>query len=134
MHSRLLPLGALAVCALVSMGCGGGSETVSGKVTLDGAPLPAAYLTLVPKDRKVKGPFIAKTDEQGQFAFGSIEEPGSGAPAGAYTLSITTAHSEAADEDTPPPPQRVPPPHSTGIDFEVPEGGKSDANFELRSK
>jgi len=94
MHSRSLLLGALALCALVSMGCGG-AETVSGRVTLDGAPLPAAYLTLVPKDPKVKGPFIAKTDEQGQFAFGSIEEPGSGAPAGALTTRINTGKTVA---------------------------------------
>jgi hypothetical protein len=116
---------ALAVCVLISAGCGGdGSETASGKVTLNGAPLPAVYLSLIPKNPKVKGPFIAKTDDQGQFSFGTIDEPGSGVPAGAYTLSMTTAHSEMADESTPTPPQKIPPPHSTGVDFEVPAGGQ----------
>jgi hypothetical protein len=132
---RLFSLGMLAGCALISAGCsGGGSETASGKVTLDGAPLPAVYLSLIPKNPEVKGPFIARTDDQGQFSFGTIDKPESGVPAGAYTLSMTTAHNEVADEGTPTPPQKIPPPHSTGIDFEVLAGGTSDANFELKSK
>ena len=56
-------------------------------------------------------------------------------PVGAYTLGITTAFGGGADEFAPPPVERVPPPHSSpGIDFEVPDGGKTDANFDLTSK
>lgn len=136
MSRRSLVFSALVSSALLCLGCrGGGAEETSGKVMLDGAPLPAAYLRLVPKDARVKGPFLAKTDEQGLYSFGTIDDPGSGVPAGLYTLSITTAHSEVADEDTPTPPEKVPAPHSnTGIDFEVPAGGTTDANFDLKSK
>jgi hypothetical protein len=143
-HGILKSLGPAAVAALL-VGCGGGVslETVAGKVTLDGAPLPGATLMLVSTnapttadaDPNVKGPFLGKTDDQGQFEMGPISNPGGGVPAGAYTLTIKTAHVESADETTVAPPERVPPPHSTtGVDFEVPDGGTSDANFEFKSK
>jgi hypothetical protein len=138
-------LSRIGAFALISMlaGCGGVSlETVSGKVTLDGAPLPAAKLLLVPKnaatspdaDPNAKGPFLGVTDDQGNFELGPIGDEGGGVPAGAYMLTITTAWAVNADETTPAPPQKVPPPHSTGVDFEVPDGGTDAANFDLKSK
>jgi hypothetical protein len=134
----------MAALLVTVVGCGGGVsfETVSGKVTLDGAPLPAATLMLVPTnpptdpeaDPKSKGPFLGKTDDQGQFSMGSIDDPGGGVPAGSYRLTMTTAHVEGADETTVFPPEKVPQPYPSGVDFEVPDGGTSDANFDLKSK
>ncbi len=135
----------IAAGALIAMlaGCGGVShETVSGKVTLDGAALPAAKVFLVPQnppteanaDPSVKGPFVGVTNDQGQFEIGPVGNAGGGAPSGAYTLTITTAWLEGADEMSVTPPQKVPAPYSGGVDFEVPAGGKSDANFDLSSK
>lgn len=133
-------IGLLAVLG----GCGGGVdlEAVSGKVTLDGAPLPDATLMLVPNpppttadaDPRAKGPYVARTDSAGQFALGPISEPGGGVPAGTYTLTITTAHVESYDENTVVPPERVPPPYPSGVDFEVPDGGTSEATFDFSSK
>ncbi|HMP08126.1 MAG TPA: hypothetical protein PJ982_17395, partial [Lacipirellulaceae bacterium] len=96
MHGRLLIC--LGAVALVSMfaGCGGVRlETVSGKVTLDGAPLPAAKAFLVPKnppigagaDPNAKGPYLGITNDQGQFEIGPVDRAGGGAPPGAYTLT-----------------------------------------------
>jgi hypothetical protein len=126
------------------LGCGDGAdlETVSGTVTLDGAPLAGAKLTLVRNpppttantDPRVDGPFLGETNDQGQFTMGPIGDPGGGAPAGAFTLRITTAFAETFDENTVVPPERVPAPYPAGVDFEVPDGGKTDANFDLKSK
>lgn len=75
MPSHLLNRIAALVLLLTLAGCGNGVsyETVSGKVTLDGAPLPNAKLMLVSKnapntadaDPNATGPFIATTDDQG---------------------------------------------------------------------
>jgi hypothetical protein len=128
---------------LMLIGCGGVSrETVSGKVTLDGAPLPGAKLLLVAKDAprtaaadpSVTGPFLGVTNDQGEFELGPIGQEGGGVPAGAYTLTITTAWLDGGDEMSVTPPQKVPPPHSTGVDFELPDGGTDAANFDLKSK
>jgi hypothetical protein len=134
-------MAALAIGVFVVGGCGGpGLESVEGKVTLDGAPLPGAWVTLVPKapiaakDKKLQGPFVGGANDQGYFALGPVGEPGKGAPAGAYTLAITSKHSTAGDESAPPAVERVPRPYSVGVDFEVPDGGTTDANFDLKSK
>jgi hypothetical protein len=144
MHIRFLRgFWALALLGLIA-GCGGGVDyqTVSGKVTLDGTPLPAAKLMLVsqnaPKtgnsDPSVTGPFIGTTDDQGHFSLGPGSNAEGGVPAGSYTLTIITAWSADVSETTIAPPEKVPPPYSTGVDFEVSEGGTDAANFELKSK
>jgi hypothetical protein len=125
----------VAGCSLMAVGCSsGGLETVSGIVTLDGAPLADAKLTAIPQDPKAPGPFVARTDAAGAYSLGPIGDAGGGMPPGAYRLMITTAHSDTADETHPPPPERVPAPYPQGVDFTVPDGGKTDANFDLASK
>jgi hypothetical protein len=144
MRYRLISTwGALALVATIA-GCGSGVsyETVSGKVTLDGAPLPLAKVMLVSKnapntgdaDPDVKGPFVGTTDDQGLFELGPITDPGGGVPPGAYTLTMTTAWLESPTETSVSPPQKIPPPHSDGVDFDVPDGGNDAANFDLKSK
>jgi hypothetical protein len=141
MDQRLLRKAALAILALASGGCGGlSSKSVEGTVTLDGAPLKGAHVSIAPKDpnaakdKKLQGPFVGDTDDQGHFALGPVGKAGGGAPAGAYTLGITTKIG-TGDETAKPPVERVPAPHSsTGVDFEVPAGGVTDAKFDLISK
>jgi hypothetical protein len=134
-------MSALALIVTIA-GCGGVDfQAVSGKVTLDGAPLPGAKLFLVPKDSSglsdadpiAKGPFLGVTDDQGQFDLGALGDPGGGVPPGVYTLTITTAWLENVTETSITPPQKVPPPHGSGVDFEVPDGGNDAANFDLKS-
>jgi hypothetical protein len=126
---------------IAAVGCGGASyENVKGKVTLDGAPLSGAHVSIAPKDAAavtdpaLKGPFVGVTDADGYFELGPGDKPGGGAPSGAYTLGITTKTS-SGDESAPPPIERVPAPYSSGgVDFEVPAGGVTDAKFDLTSK
>lgn len=132
---------AAAACVTLLGGCGGGgsSNPVSGKVTLDGAPLVGARVMLYPKERSAPGmenaPFIGKTDGDGQFSVGPLGKPGEGAAVGEYTLTISTGYTEDSTEGAPVPPEKVRPPHSTtGVDFTVPDGGATDANFDLTSK
>jgi hypothetical protein len=115
---------------------------VEGTVTLDGAPLPDAYLMLVTYEgaeteaAKELGPFTGRTDAQGHFSMGTVENPGGGAPVGSYRLSITTAHSASAGEEgAVAPPERVPEPYRSGdVQFDVPDGGNTAANFDLSTK
>jgi hypothetical protein len=123
---------ALACCALVALGCGGGgSEPVQGTVTLDGAALPNAYLTLAPKDQAIKGPFVGETDDQGHFTLGPMDTPAGGAPPGEYQLAITTSRSDGMETSVPTP-ERVPAGQRVR-DIEVPDGGLPDLKIELQS-
>jgi hypothetical protein len=128
----------ICVVMIAAVGCGRGNQTVSGKVTLDGAPLANARVAVISKDLGKdpldRLPYIGQTDEQGAFALGAIDDPGGGVPAGSYLLAITTAHTSDTSENAVRPPERVPAPYPLGIDFEVPDGGKTDANFDLESK
>jgi hypothetical protein len=129
----------LALCASAVVGCGGaGKETVAGKITLDGAPLTNARITLLPQDvgndPKLNLPYVGSTDDQGHFSLGPLDSPAGGVPPGAYRLSITTAYTTDTRDNAVAPPERVPQPYSSGVDFTVPDGGASDANFDLKSK
>jgi hypothetical protein len=124
----------LVMLMLAALGCGAGGvapETVQGTVTLDGAPLPEAYLTLAPQDKEIKGPFAGKTDEQGRFTIGPIDDPGGGAPPGAYQLAITTSRSDGMETSVPTP-ERVPEGQRIR-DLEVPAGGLPDLKLKLNS-
>ena len=143
MSFRILFSNALSLGLLTAAGCGGGPSLVSveGTVTLDGAPLSGAHVAITPtnvaelKDLKSKLPYVGTTDAQGHFSLGGIEDPEGGAPAGPYTLTISTAQDTTGDETAPDPVEKVPPPHSSpGVDFQVPEDGVTDANFPLTSK
>jgi hypothetical protein len=111
-------------------------EPVDGTVTLDGRPLAAAYVLFQPATREIKGPFVGKTDEQGQFSMGPVGEAGRGVPAGAYRVSFTTAHSDQPlPEGTKPPPERVPAKYrDASMEFQTPEGGTREAKFVLESR
>ena len=113
---------------------GGGSETVEGTVTLDGKPVPGAYLTLVTNDKSLGGPYTGKTDEQGQFAMGPLGDAGAGVPAGVYELTITTAHSDDAGSETAVIPQELIPAKARVQTLEVPQGGLPSFNLQLSSK
>jgi len=129
---RALGVTTCLVLGAVIAGCGGGLVTVSGVVTLDGKPLPMARLTLVdPANPSPDAYAVATTDAEGRFSFGPIGKPGGGVKAGPHRLSMTTAFLESGPDDAVVPQERVPPPYSTGVDYDVPSGGTSSAAFEL---
>lgn len=134
MRRRAYGFAGLAIL-VASLGCGGNAG-VSGTVTLDGNPLPGVHLVFFPKDGDPRTAklFVADADDQGRFTVGAIGSPQGGIPPGPYRLSLTTAYAATAGDDEPPPPERVPEAYRSGIDFEVPAGGKRDVAFELKSK
>jgi hypothetical protein len=93
----------VVVLPLAMTGCGGesvpeeysGPPTVSGAVSLDGAPLSGVTVSFENSDG---GPFQAVTNESGVYAFESDE---SAPPLGKYLVRITRpGSSEAADSES----------------------------------
>ncbi len=132
--SRLISLGC---CALAALGCGGKAQEqpVEGVITLRGAPLADATVTLLPNKATDPGPYTATTDSEGRFALGPVGDAGAGVQPGSYRLMITTVKQPpGADELTPPPTQKeiVPSGYSDGSHpIDVPEGGLPELKLEL---
>jgi hypothetical protein len=117
-------------------GCQGGGNPVEGKVTLDGQPLSGVHVAFFPAGASVNDPtlFRGVTDENGSYLLVNPINNESGAPAGKYRVSLTTAVPGPNDDETTPlPPERVPAKHRDQ-QFEVPNGGTTEANFELKSR
>lgn len=133
LHFGLLVILGLGILA----GCGSdGLATVEGKVTLDGAPLVGAQVALFPVDVKDRRAYVGITDESGHYSLKAGGNPGLGVPAGDYDLSISTAVIVGpSDEMTKAPPERVPVSYrDRSMKFTVPPGGKTDANFDIKSR
>jgi hypothetical protein len=107
--------------------------SVTGTVTLDGKPLPDAFVNFQPAG----GPgSTAITDEQGRYSLSTIDgEPG--AVIGLHKVTIYSAHSkEAASEDESivrTPNEIVPEKYNydSKLTFEVPAGGSTTADWVL---
>ena len=81
-------------------------------------------------------PHVGETDDQGHYSLKPVIDDQPGIVPGRYRVVITTAVAEpSADENTPLPPERVPLNWRDGLlGFEVPEGGTTEANFDMTSK
>jgi hypothetical protein len=122
---------------------------VSGKVTMDGKPLPRVVVTFAPmgtKENMNVGPTAsAVTDAQGRYAL-KLDAGKPGAVVGKCRVYINTTLEERSkgggdEPDAPGPframaPEKIPPKYSrqTELVFDVPAGGTDQANFDLRSK
>jgi hypothetical protein len=102
-------LGCLGLMLTVS-GCGGGIKCfpVSGRVTLDGKPLADAVVSFMPEDEGGVAP-SGVTDKSGIYTLRQTAEA-DGAPAGHYTVRITTYREGKpwADPPVPGAAERVP--------------------------
>jgi hypothetical protein len=118
---------------------------VSGRVTLDGKPLPKASITFAPmfsQENLNPGPTAAGvTDTDGRYAL-YIDQANPGAVVGKCRIYITTLLTDPAldDRDGGPPVKRpkdkVPEKYNqrTELVFDVPPGGTDQANFDLQSR
>ena len=140
MRLRLV-LTALVLAPLA--GCGGPSYApVSGRVTLDGRPLPRAVVTFLPVATDgiaAAGPgSMAVTDEQGQFTLRVTGDGRQGVLVGEHRVRISTREAVIEEEEgkTTTPRELVPARYNsnTELRFTVPPDGSSAANFELKSR
>jgi hypothetical protein len=137
---------AVIVCAaLITIGCGDSREyglaPVSGIVTLDGKPIDKARVSFQPQGSTTNpGPgSYAFCDASGHFELKTIrDEPG--AVVGPHAVRITSPRppgNSASDSDTGPAFKDPIPTkynYQTELTFTVPQGGTTEANFELTSK
>ena len=126
-----------ALGLIVSAGCNGaGLVPVKGNVKLDGRPLAGVHVIFFPEGASVNDPtmFSGLTDESGHYVMHSRGGGPEGVAPGKYRVTLTTAVAGPTDtETTPLPPERVPP-KFRNTEFEVPAGGTTEANFELKSR
>lgn len=121
-----------------AVGCGGGTASVSGTVTLDGKPIEGASVTFTPAsgDGGGVGGSYGKTDAQGKFTLRTVAGDRSGAAVGKHKVAISLSkgenpkNPEAAQKDTIPAKYNA----KSDLTFDVPSGGTDKANFDLQSK
>lgn len=127
----------LSLLFVVLAGCGaGGPEIayVSGKVTMDGKPLPNATVVFVPENGRPAG---ATTDEDGEYVL-NFAQGRKGAIPGSSVIRIMTFRDAGEDENgqsVPGSPETVPSRYNTEstLTFNVEPGKRNVANFELES-
>ncbi len=118
-----------ALCCLAQTGCGSDLARVTGTVTLDGKPLPAATVEFQPKEGS---PSYGETDANGRYEL-MFAAGKPGAQVGEYTVRISTFRIEPDGEARIEIPERVPAefnenstvvrkvkPGSQTFDFEIP--------------
>lgn len=132
----------IAAALLAALGCGGPYQfvPVSGKVTLNGQPLPDAWVNFQPIGTKDKDPgpgSVGKTDAQGRYSL-RVDPRQSGAVVGTHRVRISTKGDkaeEAPDGGGKVYPDKVPRRYNdeTTLKCEVPPGGKTDADYDLKA-
>lgn len=96
-HSRLHTLSALLLCVAAGCGKGTGPElaSVSGKVTLNGKPIPRARITFVPNGKG--SPSYGATDAQGSYRL-DYSRARSGARVGPHSVRIEEPEIAVGDD------------------------------------
>ncbi len=125
--SVYLCLGVLIVAAL---GCGSKEPMgqVSGKVTLQGNPLPGAEVEFQPVDNRP--PSTGRTDAQGRYEL-QYSAQQRGAVAGEHVVRITTEQ-DPSDDGTPGTPEKLPPKYNVQSDLKrTVKPGRQTIDFEL---
>ena len=87
---------AAIVVVLFLTGCGDGLSAISGKVTMDGKPLPNAIVTFVPAEGGSSA--TGQTDDAGAYKLISVL--GDGLPPGKYKVTVTTAQTTTASDSS----------------------------------
>jgi hypothetical protein len=138
---RAFPRLGYAVLALLLAGCQGLKvPPVQGRVRLDGRPLPNATVQFVPVtgagDQVPRPSSVGTTDEEGRYSLvldNRSKTPG--AVVGKHKVIILLGARPAAGETQPTFHQQLPARYNrkTELECDVPQSGRDDANFDLRS-
>jgi hypothetical protein len=136
----------LAIAGASFSGCGGGGdnlprEPVSGKVTLDGAPLASGDITFMPIDAASTSTAVAAKVLNGAYEVRRSDGP----VPGPYRVTISSVEEQApadaakakpGDGDAPIMKERVPAAYNakTTLKADVEKGGKNEFDFPLTSK
>jgi hypothetical protein len=138
----------LGLVLVLTFGCSSKSyqlTQVSGKVTLDGKPLPKASVTFAPmasQENQAPGPTShGETDADGRFTL-NVDPKTRAAVVGRCRVYITAlqANFPADDRDAGGPVKRVKDPvpekynKKTELIYDVPAGGTNQANFDLTTR
>jgi hypothetical protein len=125
-------------------GCSSSSVVpVSGRITLDGNPLPGVHIGFQPIAKKGEtnpgSGSYALTDPEGQYTLLLVDGEKPGAVVGNHRVEIIARSEIPANIDVPkrPPPKVFVPAkynQQSELTFEVPPGGTTAANFDLKSK
>lgn len=141
----LVRIALIAGCVLLVAGCTSRqfpTVPVSGRVTLDGQPLPGARVVFEPTARQTSlaGPgSTGRTDAEGRFSL-STADGQTGAVAGPHRVRITTLETapdpRGPEELTIVSPERAPPRYNekSTLTFDVPAAGTDAADFPLVTK
>jgi hypothetical protein len=129
----------LALGFVIFAGCSErGLAPVEGRVTLDDKPLGGVHVIFFPVGASVNDPtmFSGLTDESGRYVMHGRGGGPEGVMPGNYRVTLTTAVAGPTDDETTPlPPERVPLRYrNNSLEYEVPEGGTKEANFDLKSR
>jgi hypothetical protein len=142
MRARLI----VGFVVLLALGCGGGKKLapVSGVVKLNGKPLPGATVSFTPlvDTGSIEAPLssVGKTNANGEYTLEATTGQ-SGALVAKHKVSITLVNEQRGDSDARPPrggwpiKDKIPLRYNekTELFCDVPAGGKTDANFDLKS-
>jgi hypothetical protein len=132
----------LSLVALVLAGCRGDSPqtaSVSGRVTLNGRPLPNAAVMFQPiagRDEINPGPgSVGTTDANGRYSLRVVGKNWKGAVVGKHRVRISLMEKEVSSDDSPKPPGFLQEKYyrKSQLQYDVPDEGTSDANFDLTS-
>jgi hypothetical protein len=137
--------GWVVVCLMLT-GCGGSSyktPPVSGRVILDGKPLSNATVTFVPvagpaeADKEPPPSSVGTTDQDGRYSL-VLNSGGKskGAVVGKHKVIITLGGQGTPDDTKPTFHKQLPERYNrkTDLTCDVPPDGRTDADFDLKSK
>lgn len=132
----------LIACCLLASGCSQGKSysvvPVSGRITLDGEPLAGARITFQPTGVDPGPGSFGTTDAEGRFSLETMEDTKrEGAVPGTHHVQISTVvvGESAGEEDAAPQAGKVLPTKYTdgSLSYDVPQGGTTTADFDIKS-
>jgi hypothetical protein len=140
------PLLLIGLVVISAFGCGGTRfAPVSGKVMMDGKPLPNASVTFTPVAQpgstEAGVSSTGKTNQNGEYSLTAATGK-SGAQVGQHVVSISVLNPQIGEGDERPPrggwplANKVPVKYNekSELTYDVPSGGGTNADFTLSSK